>query len=572
MRLSDLFFQNSQSMSVSARPGITLDTTQQERLNQVLKDLKPGQLIQGEVIGRNGSEVQIRLTPDTVITAKLESGVELLAGKAVTFEVKTNGAGLLALSPLFENMGGDAQAMKALDMAGLPVNSRTMEMVDSMMKAGLSVDRNSLAEMFKQVMNHTDFSPSQIVTLFRMSVDITPENLQQLSNYQNLEHQITKDMTGILDTLQEQYQVLLQQGDKGGAVELYRAFLQLFLPDTAIPGEEAAAELLPAQEEVGALAETEPAQAVQPESPEKTAGETQKVAGQPTEENTKPLTTEELLRQVFRQAEQADSSSGRFAELLTDLGVSKESVTAFLQGDLGASGLLQELAQQLEQMPPESAAKLQESLQKLFSGKEFQELLKNGMTEQWLMTPDEVQDKTKVERLYDRLDSQLSRLAQTLSETAKGSALGKSITTLQNNLEFMSELNHVYSFVQLPLKMSEGTAHGDLYVYTNKKGLTSRDGKISALLHLDMEHLGPVDVYVAMEMEKVNTHFYLPDEEMLSFIEQHLYLLDERLEKKGYSMNTVASVKGQEKEAVEEMLSSEPPMTKLSQYSFDVRA
>lgn len=542
-------------MSVSAKTGISLDTTQQERLNQVLKDLKPGQLIQGEVIGRNGSELQIRLTPDTVITAKLENGVELLSGKAVTFEVKTNGAGLLALSPLFENMGGDAQAMKALDMAGLPVNSRTLEMVDSMMKEGLSVDRNSLAEMFKQVMNHTDFSPSQIVTLFRMSVDITPENLQQLSNYQNLEHQITKDMTGILDALQEQYQALLQQGDKEGAVELYRAFLQLFLPDTAIPEEEAAAELLPVQEEAGALAETEPGQAVQP-----------------AEENTKPLTTEELLRQVFRQAEQADSSTGRFAELLTDIGVSKESVTAFLQGELGASGLLQELAQQLEQMPPESAAKLRENLQKLFSGKEFQELLKNGMTEQWLMTPDEVQDKTKVERLYDRLDSQLSRLAQTLSETAKGSALGKSITTLQNNLEFMNELNHVYSFVQLPLKMSEGTAHGDLYVYTNKKGLASRDGKISALLHLDMEHLGPVDVYVAMEMEKVNTHFYLPDEEMLSFIEQHLYLLDERLEKKGYSMNTVASVKGQEKEAVEEMLASEPPMTKLSQYSFDVRA
>ena len=233
---------------------------------------------------------------------------------------------------------------------------------------------------------------------------------------------------------------------------------------------------------------------------------------------------------------------------------------------------LDAMTQKLEQLPPESAVKLQESLQKLFSGKEFQELLKNGMTEQWLMTPDEVQDKTKVERLYDRLDSQLSRLAQTLSETAKGSALGKSITTLQNNLEFMNELNHVYSFVQLPLKMSEGTAHGDLYVYTNKKGLASRDGKISALLHLDMEHLGPVDVYVAMEMEKVNTHFYLPDEEMLSFIAQHLYLLDERLEKKGYAMNTVASVKGQEKEAVEEMLASEPPMTKLSPYSFDVRA
>ena len=136
----------------------------------------------------------------------------------------------------------------------------------------------------------------------------------------------------------------------------------------------------------------------------------------------------------------------------------------------------------------------------------------------------------------------------------------------------MNQINQVYSYVQLPLKMSEGKAHGDLYVYANKKSLASKDGSVSALLHLDMEHLGPVDVYVAMQEQRVNTHFYLADEEMLDFIEANIHILNERLEKKGYAMNTVMSVKAEEKTAVEEMLDNGQENTLLSQYSFDVRA
>ena len=44
---------------------------------------------------------------------------------------------------------------------------------------------------------------------------------------------------------------------------------------------------------------------------------------------------------------------------------------------------------------------------------------------------------------------------------------------------------------------------GELYVYTNKKNLADNDGNVSAFLHLDMDHLGPVDVYVAMQQQKV---------------------------------------------------------------------
>ena len=42
----------------------------------------------------------------------------------------------------------------------------------------------------------------------------------------------------------------------------------------------------------------------------------------------------------------------------------------------------------------------------------------------------------------------------------------------------------------------------------------NKDGNVSALLHLDMENLGPMDVYVAMQNNRVNTHFYMQDDDM----------------------------------------------------------
>ena len=104
----------------------------------------------------------------------------------------------MALTPLFENMGTDANVLKALDMAGLTVNGTTIDMTEEMMRAGMSVDKNSMHNMFKNVMNNPTAQPASVVTLHKMGIDITPENLSQLENYKNLEHQIIKDMANVM--------------------------------------------------------------------------------------------------------------------------------------------------------------------------------------------------------------------------------------------------------------------------------------------------------------------------------------------------------------------------------------
>lgn len=73
-----------------------------------------------------------------------------------------------------------------------------------------------------------------------------------------------------------------------------------------------------------------------------------------------------------------------------------------------------------------------------------------------------------------------------------------------------------------------------------------------------MENLGPVDVYVTMTgSEKVSTKFYLRDDDMLSFIESNIHILDERLKKRGYALKAEVTVKNGEEKGFAERLTGE---------------
>lgn len=586
MKLSDFFSRNTQNIgNVNNSPSVSGDPYKQNRINQEIRGMKPGQTLQGEVVARNGNEVQIRLSDDAVLSARLEKSMEMEPGRVVTFEVKNNSNGLLAISPLFENMGTDANVLKALEMAGLPVNKASVAMTEAMMREGMSIDKNSLSSMYKQVMNFPESQPATIVELQKMGLEVTGETIRQLENYKNLEHQLIKDITNILDEISFQYESMMAAGDTEGASALYRELL------TMLTGIDLAAAEMPEKGAViikdGAVGEMEQ-NLLQVSAEGEEALTEQSVSTVRTEAagNAGTAETAQILSEGTQAEETAVSSNKAMDEALfallgkeelselagrmRELGINENALAAWEQGTLTGKEALTEIAKALAQLPPGEKEHLSGQI---FSSKGFQNLIRQNLTEQWLLTPDEVRDKEHVKALYERLDSQLAKLSETLSPNGKGdNPMAKSVANLRSNLDFMNQINQIYSYVQLPLKMNEGKAHGDLYVYANKKSLASKDGSISALLHLDMEHLGPVDVYVAMQEQRVTTHFYLPDETMLDFIEAHIHILNDRLEKKGYALNPVLSVKNEEKTAVEEMLGTGEDVSVLSQYSFDVRA
>jgi hypothetical protein len=290
-----------------------------------------------------------------------------------------------------------------------------------------------------------------------------------------------------------------------------------------------------------------------------------------------PETAEETGVFALTEAEGRDGLTGQevlsLAKEMTEAGLPEDIARAYAAGELSTGELLDNVKTYLLAESGESTQK--EAASALLGGKEFTTLLKNEITKQWLLTPEDVAKENKVEELYNRLNGQLSRLNQALEQTAKtDTPFGKAVSNLSGNLDFMNELNHMFTYVQLPLKLTGQEASGELYVYTNKKNLAKKDGEVSALLHLDMENLGMVDVHVTLKDSNVSTRFYLEDDSSLDLIADHIDMLNERLNRRGYSMRASFEKRdGEEQESVmEEILKQDKNISVLSGYSFDARA
>lgn len=626
MNLSGLFQygnKNSQSRSVSqVRPQTAVSSGTPK--TQPVKNLVPGQTIQGEIVAKNGSEVQIRLNGDTVINARLEKDLQLSPGQNMTFEVKNNTGAQVALRPLYENLAQDPNVLRALEAAKLPSQEALLRMVSSMMERGMSIDKNSVLDMSRLLAANPGAAPETVVGLKSMQFPVTPENISQFEAYGNYEHQLLNGVKDILSGLSSTFQSMMANGQQTEAADLYLQVLQLF---TGIGPEETestgqrmvfadiiengrtaqggASGLLEgpmaengttpaggtetAGTESGSTSNTLSAAADVPmglaetaEAPENTGksgngtqGINEETAGA---DGAKQTAQAQDTASGAKSAAQLVGSGGvdNLNRLLVGIGFSEEMLSGIKDGTKSGEQLLKEIAQMLSgtgEHKIDSAA-----VKDLFGSREYGQLLDGEILRQWLMKPQDVARKGNVEEFYEKLRQQTARLTEALGQIAKDTPLSKSLTSVQNNIDFMNQLNQLYQYVQLPLKMSGGEAHGDLYVYTNKKNRTNADGSVSALLHLDMEYLGTVDVYVTMRDNQVATRFYLQDESVIDFIEAHISMLDERLAGKGYSLKAEMLLKeesgGEEHpDNVLRTLAGEDHQDRLlSCYSFDVRA
>lgn len=552
MRLSSLFTQGNQQIQENSRD--MSFSTLEKGLRNGMKEMEgkmPGQSVTGEVIEADGQDILLAIGKNQLLRARLSLAMDVEAGQQLTFGIKSIGGMKVVLSPLFENMTSGSGAEKALELAGLPRNEETMKMVEAMMKEGMKLDPDSLSSMYRTVNAHMDADITTLVQLNRMGLPVTEENITQLQSYKNYEGQVTEGVKILMGEVAEQLSSLAASDNP----EDVFTFLKVVL------GEPSGTENVQTEENMAGddnVIQTFK-NAVMTEAPEENAGK-------------------EKLPFMPGMAEQAGEKGLGMAlsDVLQKAGFSEETVNACLKGELPAKELLTELGRLVKDGRLSTEQK--NGILELLKDNEFLENLKKDLTEKFLLTPDEVGEDGQVEKLYERLDSQLSRMNQALQGMAKENpALSQSIQNLSSNVEFMNQLNQMFTYVQLPLKLSGQEAAGELYVYTNKKNLAKKDGQVSALLHLDLEHLGEIDIHVSLRDSHVSTKFCLSDEKALDLVAANIDTLNQRLMKRGYSMDASFEQKDKAQHPIDEMLDRDKKVSSkekvlISSSSFDARA
>lgn len=515
-----------------------------EQVNRQIRALVPGQTLRGEVVSREGNNAQIRLLQDVLVDAKVDADIRLELGQNITFQVKNNGQ-TLNLSPLFTNMATEGTVLKALDMASLPVNENTVDMTKQLMDAGLPIDKNTLQQIWHESNAFPDAEILDLVNLHKVELPVTEENITQMASYRNLTHQLTAGIAETGESLTNMLQGLVESGDIEQAATIYSEVLEL------LAFEDAAGETVTGQQQTeGPLPEpgvdvtVTPEEAEQmPVKPSATAPEA--VPGQKT---------------IIEEPTETAPDNGQ--TIKENPGAEKTQEAPQLQN-------LQKLLKQwleTKDIP---------LLRSILHNSKVAELPAKLLADRWSIKPEDVESPEKVEELYQKLGKQLKGLSNLLEENGqRGSSAYQNVTNLSQNVDFLQQINQTYAYIQLPLHLRQGEHKtGELFVYTNKKNLARKDGQVSALLHLDMEHLGPLDVYVTLKDTKVSTKFYVQNDAILDYLEANMDVLTERLQKRGYDCKcetTLRTELQQTAQAMTPLLKTEGSVP-VAQYAFDVR-
>lgn len=605
-------------------------------------DLQVGQTLSGQIVEIDGKDIKLLLSNNQTINARLEGNINALLGQTLSFEVKNSDNGQTALRPLYTNLNNSQTVTNALKNAGLPVTDNYAKMVSSMMDESMPINKNAIYSMAKQINTFPNANPDTVVKLNKLGLQVNELTINQYENYKGLEHKIMGDVDnlskGLSDLMRDslaevksqdadaellkvQAEANIEQNAKPEGKNLLTAFFNAITGAETEGSNNVKEEVVTNSEEIADAIVNEES-TVSKEIPKEsfdtsklildlvdTNGmEAEENVSEPLKDLTKGLIDSLRTDVVNAEAEEIEASGKETAskasntresiisELLakSENGVSKQEQVTFEDNvkrlidtfdnkenitDKDTVDLAKNILKLLDGSQEKVSNSVKSKLADLISNKEFGDIVKNGINKQMLLKPEEVVNSKNIDDLYAKITKQAMQAVEILENSGKDNPqLLNAAKNISDNVSFMNELNQVVTYIQLPLLMNNQSAHGDLYVYTNKKSLKNNDGNISALLHLDMDNLGPMDIYVALTNNtKLNTHFYLQDEATIDFIEAHIEALNKRLIEKGYDMNVDVSVKDALKgptNMAEEFMKDDPSQNTVtaSKFSFDVRA
>ena len=577
MQISDMLGQYNRNVTAGSENLTGVKGV--EQLVSSLKELKVGNVFEGTVNAMKNGQVTLGLSNGQTILARLDGKLSLTVGESMFFQVKMNDGTQIAIRP-FSGTGNAANPtlLNALFAAGLPANEKNLNMVDAMMREQMSIDKQSLNEMMKAVLSNEKVPVATIVQMTKLHLPISPEMAAQFENYQNDSHAILneidtmiEDLPGIFEeeTLSQKQIVNLNHGllDVIGNGEI--------IQETANMDAQKMANM------VSYAGQETPGDGTMnlQELPDSVPQSAEEVFAKDTLGSLlSPKQAETLTRQLQEIPEVALNGHLFTQEM------QEEEIVPKLNLHLSAAQFLKEVDENLMQAvksgtlstPDVFGETADGPAGKLLSSKTYAAVLKNVLEQQWLLKPENLKEKEKISELYERLDHQMEKIEQVLKESGiQRTSLSETMNDIRSNIEFMNQINQTYTYVQMPLKLANQNANGELYVYTNKKSLHDPESELSAFLHLELDHLGTTDVSIKMrpKTKEVSTNFYLDDDEAYRLIAQNMPILEDRLTRKGYHCTMTVTKGEKDVHFVDDFLKKDQrSVGTLHRYSFDVRA
>lgn len=594
--------------------------------NMNYNNMSKGQVFSGQVTNISPGELTLELDNGQVMTAKYDNSSELSIGDGARFKVVDSENGQITLKTLQSGNTIDNVVYKALEASGLPFSPKNEELVTALIKNEYPVSKQMINGMLQQSLKNPDISMTNLVLMNKAGLDINPESTKMFEIYSNGRDELAASTEQNFNDMLGMIEGLLAEGNIEESANLASEMLDIFNvgiePDelvlTLISNDETNSPVI-TPDNLSALLDSLTEDEIS--LPESVVAQAETEASDTSlNSNTQVslVLNDEQRLEIFTLFENADvdvdaaklqnlikgdMSISDLSALLKTLPDSEQAklnplmnqVANFLGRELSVSNdalaellpesaTLNEAAQHIKNLLTTTSVS-SDIKQALLKSNDFQNTLKMLIHTDWTLSAEGLTQKDAVSDLYKRIDEQIDRL-KTLADNTSGSASAKLSADLgqtKQSMNFMNDMNQMYNFTELPIRMNGQTATGDLYVYSDKhRKRTSGENGISCLLHLDMASLGGMNIRIELNEGQVSTRFFLKDDDSGRLITKHLDELDAAMTKQGFNPKSEVvkttdkedekKLKSGEFNLVNDFIPSETTSNNYSRYTFDVRA
>ena len=542
--------------------------------NAQISMAKEGQIFNGQILDITNNKVSIMLDNNKTLFAQMTDAVNMNIGDSLTFMIKENNGPTVLIKPYgdgTQNMKDNA-IFKILDTNGISPTDKNYQIAEGLMNSNMPVDKASMQRIMQQSYKFPDASIDTLINLNKHSIPVNDTNISQYEAYMSNTHQLTQDIGSLSDSIvnfnkESVGNILNQMGITNEAassqlLELNNNILSSFsdifdMTNISINDIIGGANLNEDVNLVNNLSSNiNNIGTINQDvlSPELSA----KIETLANKTNLNPVELESFVKEL--------KNAGISDQIINTIIDKSETPLQFLNNTKEVLNHSSEL-----NIAPES-------IKELLSNDSYNNILSEAIKDKFSLKPKDMENPKELDDLYKSIYDKTNKLMEAFSGSANsnsGENMSQAAKSMQQRIDFMQNLNNMFAYAQIPVKMDSNQMNSDLYVYMNKRNIKSSKEEVSALLHLDMDHLGATDVHVSLYGTNVHTRFYVEDEISAKIIDEHMTMLEKAIAENGFKLTNEVitrepSLATGPNMAVKEMLGDDLEKS-VKRYSFDVR-
>ena len=507
-----------------------------------------GQLLKGEVLDLRANQILVLLENGATVSARTEGTLNLSIGQTARFFVAQTTEEQILLKLAKEDAPTENPMIdKELNAANIIKTERSVSIVTELLAHQQPVNEASIRHYLSLSAKYPDLPVKNLILMELHHIPVTKENVEQFVDYQNRNAKLLTQAQDMVKNLSEAIAKLPEEPAKQ---EIIQEFTKLVTVNnvTNTTTQTMASNFVQSADTFLPNQSNAPQTTAATILPDNSTADVAKITSEALPDNIH-RTKESVIPEAANNATNQPSN---------------------VQTNTPAN-----VAQTLSQNSSAASDSIRWTAN--HAGRPEIEPMFKDFLDSFLIKPEDIADPEKVQKYYDELNEKLTKLehlSQKLAEHTNEQGTADAPKQMRQNLSFMEAVNNVFPYIQLPLKFKEAPAHGELYVYEKKKALKPSD-VLSALLHLELEALGTMDIFVTLSGTHVTTRFSMTDKESGDYIRTELPTLTEALAAKGYTLQSEVSVREQSEEntptLLEQFLEEHAPGG-LNRYTFDIRA